>query len=378
MAILGAISLAAWLGLLLLPGRPWDLRPRGEEAPPPPDPDEWPAVCVLVPARNEAELLPQTVPSLLAQDYPGRFRVVVVDDRSADGTGDLARRLGAETVAGAQPPAGWAGKVWALEQGLREAGEAAYLLLTDADIRHAPHSLRRLVAESESGALVLNSRMARLRCVASAERLLIPAFAFFFACLYPMRWVASGRRPAAAGGCILLRRDALASFEPIRAAVIDDIALARLARGPARLAWSGGDVVSVRPHDLAGVWRMVSRTAFAQLRYSWAVLALTLAGLALLFVVPPALAATGSLLGGAAWLAMTLAYLPTIRAYRQPWPLAATLPLAGLLYAGMTLDSAFRGRPGSEGLPRGKRPGGGRWPRRPRGRRAERRTRTTT
>ena len=301
-------------------------------------------MCILVPARNEAELLPLTLPSLLAQDYPGRFSVVVVDDRSDDGTGDVARSLGAETVAGAPLPDGWAGKVWALEQGLRGAGDAAYLLLTDADIRHAPHSLRRLVAESEADQLVLNSRMARLRCESPAERLLIPAFAFFFACLYPMRWVASGRRPAAAGGCILLRSDALESFEPIRSAVIDDVALARLVGGPARLTWSGSDVVSVRAHDLPGVWRMVRRTAFAQLRYSWALVALTLAGLALLFVVPPALSATGSLLGGAAWLAMTLAYLPTIRAYRQPWPLAATLPLAGVLYAGMTLDSALRGR----------------------------------
>jgi hopene-associated glycosyltransferase HpnB len=301
-------------------------------------------VCILVPARNEAPLLPQTVPPLISQDYPGRFRVVVVDDRSDDGTGDLARRLGAEAVTGAPLPEGWAGKVWALEQGLREAGDAAYLLLTDADIRHAPHSLRRLVAESEADGLVLNSRMARLRCESPAERLLIPAFAFFFACLYPMRWVASGRRPAAAGGCVLLRRDALESFEPIAGAVIDDVALARLVGGPARLAWSGTEVVSARAHGLAGVWRMVRRTAFAQLRYSWPTVGLTIAGLALLFVVPPVLAATGSPLGGGAWLAMTAAYLPTIQAYRQPWPLAATLPLAGVLYAGMTLDSAFRGR----------------------------------
>jgi hopene-associated glycosyltransferase HpnB len=342
MEILGVASLAAWLALLLLPGRPWDLRPRAEGGPVYPGPSRWATVCLLVPARQEAELLPQTVPSLLAQDYPGRFRVVVVDDRSTDGTGDLAHRLGAEVVTGAPTPEGWAGKVWALEQGLREAGDAEYLLLTDADIRHAPHSLRRLVAESEERGLVLNSRMARLRCESAAERLLVPAFAFFFACLYPMRWVASGRRPAAAGGCILLRRDAIESFEPIAGAVIDDIALARLVRGPARLAWSGSDVVSVRAHDLAGVWRMVRRTAFAQLRHSRPLVALTLAGLALLFAVPPVLAATGSLVGGAAWLAMTIAYLPTVRAYRQPWPLAATLPLAGVLYAGMTVDSAIR------------------------------------
>lgn len=175
MEILGAVSLAAWVALLLLPGRPWDLRPRAEGGPGYPGPPRWATVCLLVPARQEAELLPQTLPSLLAQDYPGRFRVVVVDDRSADGTGDLARRLGAEVVNGAPTPHDWAGKVWAPEQGLREAGDADYLLLTDADIRHAPHSLRRLVAESEAGGLVLNSRIARLRCESPAERLLIPA-----------------------------------------------------------------------------------------------------------------------------------------------------------------------------------------------------------
>jgi hopene-associated glycosyltransferase HpnB len=350
--VLGTLSLAAWLALLLLPGRPWDLRPRAEDGPVPPDPEAWPRVCALVPARNEAALLPETLPALLGQDYPGPFRVVVVDDRSADGTGTVARRLAADVVVGAELPDGWAGKVSALEQGLRQAGDAEYLLLTDADIRHAPHSLRRLVTESEADALALNSRMARLRCDSPAERLLIPAFAFFFACLYPMRWASSGRRRAAAGGCILLRRDAVESFEPIRGAVIDDVELARHVRGPIRLAWSAEDVVSVRAHELAGVWRMVRRTAFAQLRYSWAVVALTIAGLALLVVVPPALAATGSLPGGGAWLAMTLAYLPTVRAYRQPWPLAATLPLAGILYAGMTLDSAIRGRPRSGGPPR--------------------------
>lgn len=356
MEVLGAVSLAAWLALLALPGRPWDLRPRAEDGPAPPDPPEWPAVSVLVPARNEAALLPRTLPALLGQDYPGPFSVVVIDDRSQDGTAEVARGLGAEVVAGAPLPEGWAGKVWALEQGLPASRDAAYLLLTDADIIHAPHSLRRLVAESETNELLLNSRMARLRCTSAAERLLIPAFAFFFTCLYPMRWVASGRRPAAAGGCVLLRREAVArsGFGPIRGAVIDDVALARLVRGRQRLAWSGSDVISLREHDLAGVWRMVRRTAFAQLRYSGGAVTLTMAGLALLFVVPPALAATGSLLGGAAWLAMTLAYLPTVLAYRQPWLLAATLPLAGVLYAGMTVDSAIRGRgrPRSAARPR--------------------------
>lgn len=353
LAALGALSLAAWLALLAHPARPWDLRPVAEDEPEPPGPEEWPPVCVLVPARNEAAVLPQTLPALLGQDYPGPLRIVVVDDRSQDGTADTARRIGAEVVVGAPLPDGWAGKPWALEQGRSRARDAAYLLLTDADILHAPGSLRRLVAESEAAGLALNSRMARLRCRSAAERLLIPPFVFFFNVLYPMRRVndPGNRLAAAAGGCVLLRRDALeriGGFGAIADEVIDDVNLARRVKAlgePLRLAVSREDVVSVRPHDsVASVWRMVRRTAFAQLRRSHGLAVLTLVGLALVFAVPPALAATGSLLGGAAWFAMTLAYVPAVRYFRLNPLWALTLPLAGLLYGLMTADSALRRR----------------------------------
>lgn len=342
MDVLGAFTLAAWALLLALPVRPWDLRPRGEESDSP-EPATWPPVCALVPARNEAGILPGTLPALLAQDYPGPFRVVVVDDRSEDGTAETARALGAEVVEGGPLPAGWVGKVWALERGCARVADAAYLLLTDADIRHAPGSVRRLVAESEAEGLALDSRMARLHCASPAERLLIPAFLFFFNLLYPMRWANAGRRPAAAGGCILVRREALeraGGFASIRDAVIDDISLARRIGGPIRLALSERDVVSVRPHPrVRDVWRMVRRTAFSQLRHSRALLTLTLAALAVLFAVPPALAATGSVLGASAWFAMTLAYLPTVRYFGLSPVWALTLPVAGILYGAMTLDS---------------------------------------
>ena len=187
---------------------------------------------MLVPARNEADVLPSTLPALLAQDYPGAWRLVVVDDRSSDGTAEIARTCGARHVPGTDLPEGWVGKVWALEQAARHAGEPDYYLLTDADIRHAPRSLRRLVAESEAAGLALNSRMARLRCQAPAERLLIPPFVLFFNLLYPMRRVNDPRSrvAAAAGGCVLLRRDALeraGGFAAIRDRVIDDVSLAR-------------------------------------------------------------------------------------------------------------------------------------------------------
>jgi hopene-associated glycosyltransferase HpnB len=352
LAGLALASLAGWLGVLLGTSRAWDLRPVGEDEPAPPDPAEWPSAAVLVPARNEAELLPLTLRALHAQNYPGELRVVVVDDRSTDGTRDLA------TVAGAERPSGWVGKVWALEQARRAAGEPDYYLLTDADIRHAPHSLRRLVAESEAGGLVLNSRMARLRCVAPAEKLLIPPFVYFFNLLYPMRRV--NRRPAAAGGCMLVRRDALEAtggFEAIRNRVIDDVSLARAIapHGPIRLAISRSDVESLRAHDLRDIWRMVRRTAFTELRHSWGLLALTVALLLLLFAVPPVLTivgfATGNLLAGssaaAAWGLMTALYVPTIRYFRLSPAWTLTLPLAGCLYGAMTVDSAARARQGA-------------------------------
>lgn len=373
---LGSLAAAAWIGLLLHPARPWDLRPIAEDDPKPPSPVDWPSVAVLVPARNEAAVLRETLPSLLAQNYPGRWSIVLVDDRSEDGTAAVARSylgqhlpaesprrkptgLSAVIVEGAPLPEGWVGKPWALEQGLAAAPPSDYLLLTDADIRHAPGSLRRLVAESEALRLALVSRMARLRCASAAERLLVPPFLFFFQCLYPMRRANDprSRLAAAAGGCILVRRDALErarGFAAIRHAVIDDIVLARRIKGlpePIGLSVSRADVVSVRPHDSIGsVWRMVSRTAFTQLRRSRTLLVLTLAGLAVLLPFPPALLAYGlasgsvalAVLGGAGWIAMTVAFLPTVRFFGQRAVWALTLPLAGVLFAGMTLDSALR------------------------------------
>lgn len=364
--------------MLAHPLRPWDLRPRDDERRAPPDPPAWPPVAVLVPARNEAATLPRTLPALLAQDYPGPWRAVLVDDRSGDGTAEAAERVAAaaggagrlDVVRGAPLPEGWAGKVWALEQARRRAEEGdpapAMYLLTDADIRHAPGVLRRLVAEAEAERLDLVSRMARLRCDSRAERLLIPPFVLFFLLLYPLRRAnrPGPRGAAAAGGCVLVRTEALrgaGGLEAIRGAVIDDLALARaLARagGRTRLALSAGAVTSVRAYGRVGaVWAMVRRSAFTQLRRSWALLAAVLLALAVLFATPPAAVAAGlaGLLGGrsgaswclaaglAGWALAAAAALPATRYFglRPRW--ALTLPLAGILYGGMTLDSALRG-----------------------------------
>ncbi len=361
----GGASLALWLAALLDPARPWDLQPQAEDDRVA-DPASWPPVTVVVPARNEAAYLPRTLPALLEQDYPAEWRVVVVDDRSDDGTAGVARSLADERLTvleGGPLPAGWAGKVWALGQGIAAAGAPEYLLLTDADILHTPSSLRALVADAEANGLALTSRMARLHCRTLAERLVIPPFLFFFNVLYPMRRVGdpADTRAAAAGGCILVRRQALegvGGISAVRGEVIDDVNLARVMKasgGRIRLAVSRDSVTSLRKHSLGSAWRMVRRTAFDELRYSWLRLAGAVGGLTLLFVVPPGLVGLAigggapgvwrlalGLLGGAAWTASAVAYLPTVRLFGLGPLWSATLPAGGLLYAGMTVDSALQ------------------------------------
>lgn len=366
---ISAASLAAWLWLLLCQGSFWRTDVR---LPPRRDPEEWPPVCVVVPARDEAEVLPASLPSLLAQDYPGRAEVVLVDDGSTDGTGDLARGL-AERAGGlpltvtspGEPPAGWTGKLWAVRHGiaLARAREPEYLLLTDADIAHAPDSLRTLVAAARTGGFDAVSQMARLRVESGWERLVVPAFVYFFAQLYPFRRI--GRRgtrtAAAAGGCVLLRADAAERAripDAIRHAVIDDVALARAVKGGGGHIWLGlaDRVDSVRPYPrLRDLWRMVARSAYAQLRHNPLLLAGTVAGLALVYLVPPFAVVAGlvagdtaaAVLGAPAWLVMSGTYLPMLRHYRQPPWLAPLLPFTAFLYLLMTVDSAvqhYRGR----------------------------------
>ncbi|WP_189910418.1 glycosyltransferase [Streptomyces albogriseolus] len=363
-----AVSLAAWLWLLLFQGRFWrtDVRlPASRE------PDGWPDVCVVVPARDEAAVLPASLPSLLAQDYPGRAEVFLVDDGSTDGTGDLARELARRrgglpltVVPPGEPPAGWTGKLWAVRHGmeLARARDPEYLLLTDADIAHAPDSLRRLVAAAGTGGFDLVSQMARLRVESLWERLVVPAFVYFFAQLYPFRRISrpGSRTAAAAGGCVLLRADAAARAripDAVRHAVIDDVAVARAVKRSGGRVWLGlaDGVDSVRPYPRLGdLWRMVSRSAYAQLRHSPLLLAGTVAGLTLVYLVPPAAVAVGAaagsppcaLLGAAAWLVMAGTYVPMLRYYRQPLWLAPLLPVTAFLYLLMTADSAVQHRRG--------------------------------
>ncbi|KOG07483.1 MULTISPECIES: glycosyltransferase [Streptomyces] len=337
-------------------------------------PERWPRVAVVVPARDEAAVLPLSLPSLLAQDYPGRAEVFLVDDGSTDGTGrlagELAGRLGGlplTVVSPGEPEPGWTGKLWALRHGmaLARAREPApeFLLLTDADIAHDPRSLRLLVSAAVEHDLDLVSQMARLQVVSVWERLVVPAFVYFFAQLYPFRWINRARplATAAAGGCVLLRTEtAVAAAVPdsIRRAVIDDVSLARAVRRTGGRIWLGlaDHVDSVRPYPgLGELWRMVSRSAYTQLRNSPLLLAGTVAGLVVVYVVPPVALLAGAAAGdgaaawagGTAWAVMAGTYLPMLRYYRQPPWLAPLLPFTAVLYLLMTVDSAvqhYRGR----------------------------------
>ncbi|MFF1695199.1 glycosyltransferase [Streptomyces sp. NPDC058257] len=362
-------SLVAWLWLLLGQGFFWrtDLRlPTRRE------PDTWPSVCVVVPARDEAAVLPESLPSLLAQDYPGQAEIFLVDDGSSDGTGQLARALadrygGLPLTVGSpgEPPPGWTGKLWAVRHGigLARARGPRYLLLTDADIAHEPDSLRELVAAAETAGFDLVSLMARLRVASMWERLVVPAFVYFFAQLYPFRWIAEkgSRTAAAAGGCVLVSVEAVERAgipDSIRQAVIDDVSLARAVKRSGGHIWLGlaERVDSVRPYPgLGDLWRMVSRSAYAQLRHNPLILVGTVLGLALIYLAPPVTLGVGlatghalpALLGGLAWLVMTATYLPMLRYYRQTLWLAPLLPFTAFLYLLMTVDSAvqhYRGR----------------------------------
>jgi len=367
MTIIGAVSACAWAYLLFARGLFW----RVAEAPAATGPMVNARVTVVIPARNEADGIAATVTSLLSQDHPGPLGIVLVDDHSTDGTADLARAaaraLGADDrldiIAARDLPPGWTGKLWAVSEGLDRARDTAadFFLLTDADITHAPDNVSTLVRRALADDLDLTSLMVRLSTETLVEKALIPAFVFFFFMLYPPRWAADprSRMAAAAGGCMLLRPAALekiGGIASIRGALIDDCALAaaiKRAGGRIHLAPSR-TTTSSRVYGSAGeIWSMIARTAFTQLHYSALLLVGTVLGLAVTYLAPPLLAlfaqGTAAWLGLAAWIAMALCFLPTVRLYGRNPAWAFALPAIAAFYSTATIGSAinyWRGKGG--------------------------------
>jgi hopene-associated glycosyltransferase HpnB len=382
MPLLGRLATAsamAWAYLVVGHGGFWLASPRLPADPP--EPDYWPSVGVVVPARDEAAVLPETLPTLLAQDYPGELAVWLVDDGSTDTTESLARTLADQAGASLTvltappPPPGWTGKLNAVQHGVESASAngVEFLLLTDADIAHHPSSVRRLVATALADGRELVSLMALLRVQTGWERLLVPAFVYYFAQLYPFPRVSrrGGRTAAAAGGCVLVHRTALAragGLTRIRGELIDDVALGRLLKRSGARTWLGftGDppeVRSVRPYPhLADLWTMVTRSAYTQLRRSPVLLVGTLAGLGLLYIVPPIAALAGlarrspmpAAAGFGAWAAMAATQSPVLRLYGLSPLRGLVLPAVATLYAAMTVDSARRHATGHGGAWKGR------------------------
>jgi len=362
-----ALSLLIWIYLVFARGGFWRIvtNDSGANAP-------ARKVIVVIPARNEADVIGEAVASLLTQDFPAPLHVILVDDASTDGTAEAARQAAQKigraehltVLTGAPLPPGWTGKLWAVSQGAQAAFEHQpdYLLFTDADIRHHSRSVAELVAKAEAEQLDLASYMVRLSTANFAEKALIPAFVYFFLQLYPPNWIAFAKNQTAgaAGGCLLIKPEALARIgghAAIRSQIIDDCSLARAIKSSGGKIWMGltAQTQSLRPYKgFAEIRRMISRSAFNQLRHSALLLTGALLALAITYVIPVAALSSGqplaASLGALAWLLMSISYAPMIRFYRLPLIWAFCLPLIAIFYAGATLHSAvqyWRGKGGA-------------------------------
>ncbi len=376
LTLIAFISLTSWIYLTFFRGGFWRADRRLGDAP---APAAWPEIAAIIPARDEAESIGPVISAHMMADYPGSFSIYLVDDQSSDGTAAIARNI-AETknpgnrplhiVEGAALAPGWSGKLWAVQQGLiaqeKTSFTAKYILLTDADIVLQPQTLRRLVQKAEYENLTLASLMAKLDSRGNWGKLLIPAFIYFFQMLYPFPRAndANDNVAAAAGGCMLVRKDALKSVGAvgaIKSAIIDDCALARRIKdqNPITKIWLGladGEATSLRDHrSLSPIWNMIARTAYAQLNYSPLFLAGALIGMTLVYLAAPLIVLTiGShgnsdafVLAAIAWGLMAYTYWPTLKLYdRLPWE-TALLPITAALYTAMTLSSALRHWAGS-------------------------------
>lgn len=368
---LGLLSLCIWFGLAFLRGGYWRANQRLGDAI---EMDRWPSVVVIIPARNEAPTIGKTVESLTTQNYKGKIRILVIDDNSDDGTAKAAgSQDGLVVIKGRPLEPGWTGKLWAVHQGVQAISEQApnseYVLFTDADIEHHPNNIRELVSKATYSNRHLVSLMVALRCESFWEKLLIPAFVYFFQKLYPFPLVNKPTHPmaAAAGGCMLVRLDTLrqaGGIAPIKDQLIDDCAMGALIKQHAPI-WLGlsTQTRSLRAyHNLSEIWHMVARTAFVQLDHSVGKLVGTVLAMVLIYLVPPGVCIYGIMIGepilwvisGGSYLIMVQLYAPTLRLYKMSFIRAFLLPVAGFLFTLMTVSSAIRHWRGQGGSWKGR------------------------
>ena len=369
-----ALSLSIWLFLLLFWGDFWRADCRID---PNSSLDRYPTVYAVIPARNEAEAIATSLTSLLNQDYQGELKIVVVNDNSSDRTEEIALQTAAQldrseslqVVSGKPLASNWKGKLWAMHQGIEsmqaQGKTPDYWLFTDADIQHDLNNLAQLVIKAETENLDLVSLMVLLRCQSWWEKLLIPAFVFFFQKLYPFAWVNNPAKSmaAAAGGCILISNEALTKIggiATIKDALIDDCSLAQAVKSTGKNIWLGlsETTISIRGYDsLKTIWDTVARTAYTQLNYSPILLVGTVIGMALVYLISPIALVWGIITAhwlviitsAVTWCLMIRAYLPTIQLYQISWLWALLLPAIAFLYTLMTIDSAvkyYQGRGG--------------------------------
>lgn len=378
--IVVVLSLIIWLFLLIFWGGFWQAEQRLNSNYP--SLDIQPTVWAIVPARNEEEVIKKSLTSLLNQKYTGKFLVVLVDDNSSDRTTQIAQSTAVQlnktnqlkVISGKPLADGWKGKLWAMEQGIeyatRQIPSPDYFLLTDADIEHDLNNLNQLVAKAEIENLDLVSLMVLLHCQSFWEKLLIPAFVFFFQKLYPFAWVNNPHKAmaAAAGGCILISSQALkdiGGIATIKDALIDDCSLAKAVKSQGKNIWLGltTNTTSLRSYDrLTTIWDTITRTAYTQLNYDWLLLIGTVIGMGMVYLTAPMGLIAGIIINNwllvgvstLTWLLMTWAYLPTIRLYNlsQAWGLS--LSAIAFLYTLMTIDSAIKYYQGKGGAWKGR------------------------
>ncbi|MEN9566144.1 MAG: hypothetical protein RLZZ69_1340 [Cyanobacteriota bacterium] len=377
--IIVVLSLSIWLFLLLFWGNFWRADCRLDNSQ---KLNDYPTVCAVVPARNEVEVIAASLTSLLNQDYAGQFDLVLVDDNSSDRTTEIARQTATQlgksdrlTVIAGQPLAsGWKGKLWAMHQGIEavstQANTPDYWLFTDADIQHDLPNLTQLVTQAETEDLDLVSLMVLLRCQSFWEKLLIPAFVFFFQKLYPFAWVNDPKRSiaAAAGGCVLISNHALTKIggiASIKNALIDDCTLAQAVKSTGNKIYLGlsETTISLRGYDnLKVIWDTIARTAYTQLNYSPLLLAGTVIGMSVIYLTAPIGLVWGLVFGNwlifsictITWSLMIWAYLPTIKLYKISPAWAGLLPAIAFLYTLMTIDSAVKYYQGKGGAWKGR------------------------